>query len=155
MAFTAQTLAADAGTDGRVRQVTNQKIIAGINKWERTGTAATMPYPHFESSTQANSMVVPNKLRGLGDNKFNVAGWYNTNGTDGTEVTSSTNIVNGSYVYMDFIMVKSGTGGTLGYANVPGWISNLNVTVDVNNQVQSFTCTLDVDGPLPAVGVVT
>lgn len=152
MAFSAQTLAAVAGTDGRVRQTDNSQIIAGIDKWERTGQATIIPYPHFESETEANTnLVKPNKLRGLGDDKFNVHGWYNLNIIDGTEVVGGTEIINGAYVTMDFIVSKETSQG---YANVSGWIANLNVTVDENNKVAEFTATLDVDGVITPFGIV-
>lgn len=152
MAYTAQTLTPDIGTDGRVRNFTTQKIISGISKWSLNQTAAVVPYPHFESSTQANGTVVPNKLRGLGDYKVNIEGWFNINVTDGTPVTSSTNFVNGAYVVVDLLNNKT---SSLGYGSVPGWVSNLVLDVDVNNQVQKFTMTLEVDGPLPVWGVVS
>ncbi len=152
MAFTTQTLAAVSGTDGRVRNVDTQKILSGISKWELQQTAAPLPYPHFESGVQANGLVVPNKLRGLGDYKVNITGWFNVNATDGTPVTTSSNIVNGSYVTVDLINNKTGTAK--GYANVPGWLTNIVTTTDVNNQVEAFTATLDVDGILPVWGTV-
>lgn len=154
MAYTAQTLTPASGTDGRVRNVENQKILAGISKWELQQTATPLPYPHFESPTQANGLVVPYKLRGTGDYKVNITGWFNTNSTDGTPVTSSTNFVNGSFITVDLINVKSGTGGYSGYAGVYGMVANLQTTVDVNNQIETFTCTLEVSGPLPVWGAV-
>ncbi len=151
MAFTAQTLTATVGTDGRVRNVDTQKILAGINKWELNEPVSILPYPHFESPTQANGTVKPLKLRSIGDTKFNLAGWYNSNVTDGTSVVASTDIVGGAYVTMDFFVSKTSSRG---YPGVVGWIKDLDVTTDEQGICQ-FTCTLDVDGLLPVFGAIT
>lgn len=152
MAFTAQTLTAVSGTDGRVRNADTQKILAGISKWDLQQTATPLPYPHFESPTQANGLVVPYKLRGLGDYKVNITGWFNIS-ADGTPVVASSNIVNGSYSTIDLINNKTGT--QTGYQNVYGMWANVQTTTDVNNQVETFTATFEVSGPLPVWGVVT
>lgn len=151
MAYTAQTLTPIAGTDGRVRNYDTQKIISGISKWSLQQTTTPLPYPHFESLTQANGLVVPGKLRGLGDYKVNIEGWFNINVTDGTTVTTSTNFVNGSYILVDLLVSKTTSQG---YGAVEGWVANLVTDVDVNNQVEKFTMTLEVSGPIPVFGVV-
>lgn len=150
---TSQTLAAYAGTDGRVKTHSGDVIIAGIKSWKRGSTAAMIPLANFESPADSTAFptVQPNKLKGLGDNTVDIEGFYNTNATAQTEI-GNTGIYNGAYVALDLLVSR--TLGK-GYDNVVGWVSNFTVTNTIENQAVSFTATISVDGPFPAYGTVT
>ena len=149
---TSQTLAAYAGTDGRVKTQADV-IIAGIISWKRSSQAAMIPLANFESPTDSATYptVQPYKLKGLGDNTVDIEGFYNMNATAQTEI-GNTGIYNGAYVALDLLISR--TLGK-GYDNVLGWVSNFTVTNAINNQAVQFTATISVDGPFPAYGTVT
>lgn len=151
---TTQTFAPQSGVVGRIHVVVGgtHYIVAGISEVKRSSSAAVIPIPHFESSSDATTgLVQPNKLLGLGDNKVSIQGIYNSNATHATE-TGTTYLTNGAYVTIDvFINRVLGKG----YDTVNAWVSNYEVTISINNQPVGFSCTLEVDGVFPGYGTIT
>lgn len=148
---TAQVFAPTSGTDGRVKTAVGDVIIAGIESWEWDESTAPIPIPHFESSASADGIVYPDKLKGLGDCKINIAGIYNLNSTHRTE-DGTTLLRNGLTVALDLYYSRTLAVGRDG---VIGFVSNFKMTQQINNQAFKFTCTVEVAGPPPAVGAVT
>ncbi len=151
MAFTAQTFSPTSGTDGRMRNATTQKILAGFSKWERGGKAAMIPIPHFETGSDVlTGTVQADVLKGLGDNQFSVEGIYNFNAVDATE-TGTTGVTVGASITADFIDSKTVPSG---YQNVLCWVSDFKHGTTINNQAASFSATLTVRGVCPTWGVI-
>lgn len=146
-----QTFTPTSGTDGRVKTHAGDVILAGVTKWSFPETAAMIPIPHFESSANADGVVYPNKLRGLGDGKITLEGIYNLDSTSRTE-GAQTLLRNGLYVALDLYLSKT---LAIGYDNVVGWVSNFERGQQIDNQACKFTCTIEIDGVPPAVGAVT
>ncbi len=144
-----QTFSPTSGTDGRVKTPgTGGKYLAGISSWRRSSKTNTIPIPHFESPANADGVVQPRKLRGLGDGgTVAVEGVYNLHGADGTETV----LRNGLYVTLDLLGSRS---GSLGYAGVAGWVSDFQSGSKISNEAMTFSATLDVDGVFPEWGAV-
>ena len=140
-----------SGTSGRVR-VGSNVTVAGITKWRLESNTAEIPIPHFESGATAGGVVTPDVLRGLGSNRFQIEGIYNTDTTDQTE-TGTPGLINGAILSADFLYVRGAGSTNAGYHNVVGFITNFSAGTDINNQAATFTATYVVSGPLPAYTV--
>jgi hypothetical protein len=152
MADVSQTLTVSSGIDGRVKKydATTPVRIAGIYFWERQSTANVIRAPHFESAANADGLVQPNKLRGLGDNKVSIRGYLNRHATDKTE-GGTTALGNGVAVALDLMHSKT---ASTGYPNVVGFVSNFRVTCDINDKITEFSADVEVDGVFPLYGTV-
>ncbi len=145
-----QTMEAVSGTAGRVQTATGVQI-AGISSWRRQSKTNTIPIPHFESPANADGLVQPRKLRGLGDGgTVSLEGIVNLTaaGTGGTHAV----LENGKYVTLDLLLDRTSPRG---YPDVAGWISDFQLGTKINNEAATFTASLDVDGVFPAFGVVS
>ena len=143
-----QVMTGASGTDGRV-QTAAGLVVAGIASWRRQSKTNMVPLPHFESPANADGLVQPRKLRGLGDTTIALEGLCNitVTGDGGTHAA----LENGKYVTLDLLVSR---GSSLGYADVPGWISDFQIGSKVSNEAASFSATLEVDGVMPQFGAV-
>jgi hypothetical protein len=144
-----QTMTPTSGTDGRVQTTTGTQI-AGISSWRRSSKTNVIPIPHFESPANADGLVQPRKLRGLGDGgtiAFEGIVNLTTAGTGGTHTVME----NGLYVSLDLLISRT---AALGYPDVVGWISDFQVGSKISNEAATFSATLEVDGVFPAYGTV-
>lgn len=145
MAFTPMS-----GTAGRVKSGAN--TVAGISSWKRMSKTNTILIPHFESAADGTtSTVQPARLKGLGQSSVQVEGIYNTDATDQTE-TGTPALTNGASVTLDLVVDKTGAKG---YDTVAGYVSDFQVTVDINDKASAFSMTVDVNGVFPAYGSIT
>lgn len=151
MPLSTQTYAPTTGNDGRViiGSFSGGVIIAGIAEWKWSKKTGPVPVPHFEMGANADGVLFPDKLRGMGD-----GGVVHLNGRrnfspDDTETV--TGLRNG--VFVSLILVTSKTAGT-GYEGVAGLVTNFETGAKVGNEAEDFSCDVEVSGVPPEHGVL-
>jgi hypothetical protein len=144
MAFTPKN-----GTDGRVKSGSN--TVAGITAWSVTEDVGEIQGAHFESTANADGIVVPTWYPGLGGWVADVEGIYNTDATDGTEQGTPA-LRMGKSVTLDLVADKANSKG---YDGCAGFVKNFQRGMQINNTLMTFKMQVRGTGALPAFGTIS
>lgn len=128
------------GTEGRVRVGANV-VVSGITSWRITKRVAEIPYPHFESTADADSQVWTDFAKGLGDATVELEGLHNVDATDKTEAGTP-----GLYVGATLALDLAFDRTLFGYSNLAGFITVWDGGMNINNQPGTFKCTVRLTG---------
>lgn len=130
-----------SGTAGRVR-VGSDVVVAGLTKWSRQTTFNVVRIPHFESTADADGIIHPNHLKGLGGpHTISLEGYFNSDATNKTD-GSTIGIKVGNTLTIDLLITRT----PLGFINLTATVTNVNIEVAVENQPARFTAQCEIDG---------
>jgi hypothetical protein len=151
---TVQTVTATTGTDGRVKNRTGgaDYILATLTAWDLNKPVQTAPLITFESSANANGVVFPtNKYATIGDWSVSFAGVFSIASSNDPQSTIG-GMSDGARVIMDLVVSK---GSGVGYPSCTGIIKDFKVGQKMENNLCTFTATLDGYGVPPAFGAIS
>lgn len=131
-----------SGTAGRVRVGAGDTIVAGITKWTLKKALSVVRIPHFESTADADGIVHPSHLKGLGGpHTGSMEGYINTDETNVTD-GAAIGLTVGASVTLDLLITR----GPKGFINLAVTITNMTFEVAVENQPARFTAEFEVNG---------
>lgn len=140
-----------SGTAGRVRNATNDFVIATVSLWRMSLDTTPHATYNFNAIAGANGRVFPHVYIGLSSGKIYLEGFFNSDSTDSTD-GSNAQLLNGLFTNLDLYIDKDAPWG---YDLVPAMVTNFTPQVKVENSAATFSCELAVRTFIGPSGVIS